>query len=49
MKLTGEEKKMDFLMYMLLSGKLTKKEITSNAMDLLFVGIDTVSLLQILS
>ena len=35
--------KMDFLTYMLLSGKLKIEEITSNAVDLLFAGIDTVS------
>ena len=35
--------KMDFLTYMLLSGKLNKEEIASNAVDLMFAGIDTVS------
>ena len=35
--------KMDFLTYMLLSNKLSKEEITSNAVDLMFAGIDTVS------
>ncbi|XP_011405733.1 PREDICTED: cytochrome P450 27C1-like [Amphimedon queenslandica] len=35
--------KMDFLTYMLLSNKLTKEEITSNAVDLMFAGIDTTS------
>ena len=34
---------MDFLTYMLLSNKLSKEEITSNAVDLMFAGIDTVS------
>ena len=33
----------DFLTYMLLSGKMTIKEITSNSLDLLMAGIDTVS------
>lgn len=35
--------KTDFLTHMLLKSNLTKEEITSNAVDLLFAGIDTVS------
>ena len=34
--------KMDFLTYMILFDKLTKEELTSNAIDLIFGGIDTV-------
>ena len=34
--------KIDFLTYMILFDKLTKEELTSNAIDLLFGGIDTV-------
>ena len=34
--------KMDFLTYMILSDKLTKEQLTSNAIDLIFAGIDTV-------
>ena len=45
-KLANEDEdipdKIDFLMYMILFDKLTKEELTSNAIDLLFGGIDTV-------
>ena len=34
--------KMDFLTYMILFDKLTKEELTSNTIDLIFGGIDTV-------
>ena len=34
----------DFLTFMLLSGKLSVKELTMNALDLLSAGIDTVHL-----
>jgi cytochrome P450 len=34
----------DFLTHMLVSGKLTLKEITMNALDLLTAGIETVSI-----
>ena len=45
-KLANEDEnipdKMDFLTYMILSDKLTKEQLTSNAIDLIFAGIDTV-------
>ena len=45
-KLANEDEdipdKIDFLTYMILFDKLTKEELTSNAIDLLFGGIDTV-------
>ena len=45
-KLANEDEdipdKMDFLTYMILSDKLTKEKLTSNAIDLIFAGIDTV-------